>query len=120
MWSNGPVYNTEFGVMDLFLKEGAFTGANELKDPPADITVLHGDLLGIGLSTAGGDPGTSFEVHVYRPDGQLYGTQVKNYNRVHTMALWHFAWGIPAMTGQWQVDIVHNGIVLATKTFIRQ
>ena len=120
MWSNAPIYNTEFGVMDLFLKEGAFMGPNELKDPPPDIAVLNGDLLGIGLSTAGGDHSTSFEVRVYRPDGQLYGSQQKSYNRVHTMALWQFAWGIPSMTGQWQVDIVHNGTVLMSKTFIRQ
>ena len=114
-----PVYDTAFAVMDLYLKDGRFTSVNQIKDPPADLVTLSGNLLGVGINAAGGDSGTSFNIQITRPNGTNYVNHTHSYTRVYRHAYWYFAWGIPNISGEWQVEIVSNGTVMASKTFMR-
>ena len=119
LWINGPVYHTPFGLMDLFIKDGAFTNVNQLKDPPNDASVIRGGTLGIGLSTAGGDATTVFSVKVYQPNGVLYREYTFDYTRSYTHALWRLTYPLSNLSGEWRVDVVYENQVIRSKTFLR-
>ena len=105
--------------MDLYLKNGRFTSVNQIKDPPADLVTLSGSSLGIGINAAGGNSSTRFNVRITNPNGANYVNHTHSYTRVYRHAYWSYTWGIPNISGEWQVEIISNGTVMATKTFIR-
>ena len=119
MWEAAPVYNTPFGVMDMYLKEGGAYTLDQLKDPPPNIQTLSGSLLGIGLSVAGGNAQTSFDVRVIRPDGSIYTPYQFSYDRVYRHAYWTLQYGIPPITGEWHVEVVQDSNILRQLSFNR-
>ena len=119
MWSSPPVYDTPFGVMGLYLKDGSFSGVDNIKDPPPDLETLNGNLLGVAVNAGGGDASTSFNIVITRPDQSVYVDHTHSYTQVHRHAMWHFNWVIPSVEGVWTVSVKSGGVTLATQQFTR-
>ena len=119
LWRSPPVYDTPFGLMDAYLREGGAYSINQLKDPPPDLQRLSGSSLGIGLNVAGGDAQTRFNVRVLRPDGAVYSTYQFSYDRVYRHAYWTLQYVIPLITGEWSVEVTQGSELLRRLTFER-
>ncbi|MGE3166770.1 MAG: peptidoglycan DD-metalloendopeptidase family protein [Planctomycetota bacterium] len=115
MFINPPVYNTPIGLMDATLRSGAISSANQIKDPPPNVTVISpGSTLGIGLSMGGGGPGSSILLRLRDPSNAVFASTTINFTQVYRHSFWWWNPVLPAgaAQGEWEVEILVNGALV--------
>jgi hypothetical protein len=122
LWLDPPAYDPPLGFMDLLLKEGAITGVDELKDPPANMTTAAlGSTLGIGLSMGGGGPGDVIRVTLEDADHVVQREMSVTYDRVRRHSYWYFnRSSVTGAPGGWKVKVFVNASVVADYPFTLQ
>ncbi|MCA9561641.1 MAG: peptidoglycan DD-metalloendopeptidase family protein, partial [Myxococcales bacterium] len=115
MWDLAPVYDPPLTLMDANVQRGSIRDVNDVKDPPPDIDrAFIGDVIGVGLSTAGGDAGNTVGVRVLRPDGAEHFARSAALNgpQRHGFYFWNAV--IDGPGGRWTVEVRINGVVART------
>ncbi len=112
LWLQAPVYDPPLTLMDANVQRGSIRDVNDVKDPPPDIDrAFIGDVIGVGLSTAGGDAGNTVGVRVLRPDGAEHFARSAALGgpQRHGFYFWNVSIDGPA--GRWVVLVLTNGAV---------
>jgi len=110
MWDVPPVYITQLGLMDISLRRGQITQANDIKDPPPNVSLIRpGETLGLGLSIGGGVPGDKLTLTVQRPDGSTANTLVADFTGFGRHSFRWFNLGVEDTPGRWTVTARANG-----------
>eukprot|EP01059_Diplonema_ambulator_P018743 TRINITY_DN3130_c0_g1_i1.p1 TRINITY_DN3130_c0_g1~~TRINITY_DN3130_c0_g1_i1.p1 ORF type:complete len:591 (+),score=146.16 TRINITY_DN3130_c0_g1_i1:211-1773(+) len=118
MWSpNPPAYNPTSNIMDVMLKNGKFSGGDELRDPPADVKVMpKSAILGIGVVSVA-IKGDAINIQVHNPSG-LYYTINSNLGGDRKARLRNSWWvTLNNVVGQWRVEVRMNGVLRSVKYF---
>lgn len=112
MWDTPPLYITQLGLMDISLRRGQITQANDIKDPPPNVSLIPpGETLGLGLSIGGGVPGDKMTLTVQRPDGSVANTLVADFGGFARHSFRWFNLGVEDRPGRWTVTARANGRV---------
>ncbi len=115
LWQNPPVYDTPLSVMETVLTEGAVGGIPEIADPGPSITQLsYGEILGVGMSVAGGAVGDQIKVLLKRPDGTLHSQGTITFSQVHRHSFWIKNFTPQSILGNWTIEILTNGLLAAS------
>jgi murein DD-endopeptidase MepM/ murein hydrolase activator NlpD len=118
MWATPPAYHAPSDVMDVMLRKGAFSSAQQIKDPVANPTLYApGETMGIGLSMAGRG-GDLVDLSLTAPDGTVdaWNWTVSGSARYrHMFPYWSKAVG--SMPGTWTLRVRVNGSLRATRTY---
>ena len=117
-WADPHPYQNEFRLIAADLTAESPLTLDRVKDPPsvADQVYLgHPITLWVHLHHV--PVGTAAEWRLYGPGG----TQVNSFSRDHgtfySMSWW-WAWFTPlSPEGEWRIDYLHDGDVLATRSF---
>jgi len=119
LWLDPPAYDPPLTFMDLLLKDGAITGVEEVKDPPANMTAgALGSTLGIGLSMAGGGPGDVTRVTLQDADDVVQREVLLTYDRVRRHAYWYFnRSSVTGAPGLWKARVFVNATMVAEYPF---
>lgn len=115
MFFSPPVYNTPIGLMDVSLRSGAVSNANQIKDPPPNVTVISpGSTLGIGLSMGGGQSGDQILIRLRNPSNAVFASTTINFTQVYRHSFWWWNPSIPvgAPQGYWEVEILINNVLV--------
>ncbi|MCA8959450.1 MAG: peptidoglycan DD-metalloendopeptidase family protein [Planctomycetes bacterium] len=116
MWNQAPTYNTPLGFMDVALYRQPVTNVAMVLDPPANISVIEpGETLGVGLSMAGGQAGSTIELRLRQPNGVTYASTTFAFSSVarHSFWWWNPTIGSGAPLGNWDLEIRTNGVLAA-------
>jgi murein DD-endopeptidase MepM/ murein hydrolase activator NlpD len=115
MWNSPPVYDPPSNVMDVMLKKGSFSTANEIKDPAVNPSLYKpGDVLGIGLSASirGGD---AVQLALIDPHG---GSTQWSWTvpGVARYGHWYPSWTqtLGSVPGIWSLQVKINGSLKST------
>ena len=118
MWAAPPAYNATSDVMDVMLRKGTFTSAQQIKDPVANPTLFApGEGLGIGLSMSG-KGGDVVDVSLTAPNGNVeaWTWNVPGAARYrHLYPTWNRTVG--STPGTWTLRVRVNGSLRTTRTF---
>jgi murein DD-endopeptidase MepM/ murein hydrolase activator NlpD len=118
MWASPPAYHATSDVMDVMLRKGSFTSAQQIKDPvPNPTQYAPGEGLGIGLSMAG-HGGDVVDLSLTAPDGTVdaWTWTVSGSARYrHMYPSWNKVVG--STPGTWTLRVRVNGSLRATRTF---
>ncbi|WP_394844831.1 peptidoglycan DD-metalloendopeptidase family protein [Pendulispora brunnea] len=118
MWTAPPAYEGPSDIMDVMLKEGAFSSAQQIKDPaPNDTLYAPGATMGVGLSAAirGGD---KVQISMVAPDSNVSSWTwtaggVARY--AHWMPSW--TWKVGNTPGTWTMRVFVNNALKTSRTF---
>ncbi|MCY4627640.1 MAG: M23 family metallopeptidase [Acidobacteria bacterium] len=111
LWTDPPPYEPALTLMDFVVKDGAITGEDELKDPPANAArISPAGTLGIGLSLAGGSPGD--RIHV-RLEGAAQPELVAEIQDEPPHSYWFWNLPAPRHRGTRRITIHAGGRLLA-------
>lgn len=117
MWTDPVAYAPRSDVMDVMLKLGAFSGANEVKDPPPDLELIApGQILGVGLSLAAA-PDDDVKLR-FVPPGQPYFDfdSTRTLPRMqHEYPTWTASIG--NVPGVWWLYVYINGVYRTARPF---
>jgi murein DD-endopeptidase MepM/ murein hydrolase activator NlpD len=118
MWASPPAYHAPSDVMDVMLRKGAFSSAQQIKDPVPNPTLYApGETLGIGLSMAGRG-GDDVDLSLTAPDGTVdaWSWTVPGAARYrHMYPYWPKTVG--STPGTWTLRVRINGSLRATRTY---
>jgi murein DD-endopeptidase MepM/ murein hydrolase activator NlpD len=118
MWASPPAYNPASDVMDVMLRKGGFSSANQIKDPVANPALFQpGETLGIGLSMAGRG-GDDVDLTLIAPDGTTdsWSWAIGGAARYsHRYPYWNKTVG--TTPGTWTLRVFVNGSLRATRSF---
>lgn len=112
LWIHPPPYEPGLALMDFVVKDGAITGEDELKDPPANAAEISSvGILGIGLSLAGGASGDRVTV---RLEGAAHPELVAEIQDEPPHSYWFWNLPAPHHRGARRVTIHAGGHLLAS------
>ena len=115
LWTDPPPYEVPLKLMDFVVKDGAITGEDELKEPPANAErIAPRGALGVGLSTAGGAPGDRLEV---RLEGAATTPLTALLDEGPPHRYWFWNVSPPAHHGLRRLSILVNGAPAANHEF---
>lgn len=110
LFDREPPYNAPLGLMDAVLTLGPAPVLLTIKDPPPDVTSIPtGQLLGFGLSLAGGAPGDVATVQLRRADGSIFQTTTFSFTQFYQHSYWSGDALLPIQPGDWTLEIRTNG-----------
>ena len=110
LWYSTPPYDSPLGLMDTVLLVGAAPTRPTIKDPPANLASIQvGQMLGFGLSLAGGGPGDSASVVLRQPSGTVLHTETFILTQLYQHSYWSGSATIPNVPGPWSVEVRING-----------
>jgi murein DD-endopeptidase MepM/ murein hydrolase activator NlpD len=118
LWASPVAYTPSSAVMDVMLRQGAFTDKSQIINPVPNIRSIRvGSTLGIGLSatTRGGDV---FDLKLIRPDGSNIAwtwTNAGNARTQHGFLWWPQV--IDNVVGTWTFEVRVNGGAPTRRTF---
>jgi murein DD-endopeptidase MepM/ murein hydrolase activator NlpD len=114
-WVSPPAYTPPLTLSDVYVKDGAITGFDEMKDPPANITELPlGNELAVGMSMAGGVPGDVIGITFRTPGGALHLDGSRTLTEEYRHTYWWWQRVVNVEPGAWTVTISINGNVAST------
>ncbi|MBN1209735.1 MAG: peptidoglycan DD-metalloendopeptidase family protein [Myxococcaceae bacterium] len=118
MWASPPTYHATSDVMDVMLRKGTFSSADQIKDPvPNPSLYAPGDSLGIGLSMSGRG-GDVVDLSLTAPDGTVdaWTWNVSGSARYrHMFPSWNKVVG--STPGTWTLRVRVNGSLRTTRTY---
>jgi murein DD-endopeptidase MepM/ murein hydrolase activator NlpD len=118
MWTSPPAYHAPSDVMDVMLRKGTFSSAQQIKDPvPNPSLYKPGEWLGIGLSMSGRG-GDVVDLSLTAPDGTVdaWTWNVSGAARYrHMYPYWNKVVG--STPGAWTLRVRVNGSLRATRTY---
>lgn len=115
LWVAPPVYATPLGFMDGVLRRGGISNVDQIKDPlPNATSIAAGQVLGIGLSMAGGRAGDTTTVEIRRANGTLYETLTLVFGQVYRHTYWYWNRVIDNVPGTWTIKVRTKGKLVKT------
>ena len=115
MWYATPPYDAPLGLMDASIVVGPAPTLPAIKDPPPNISaIVPGQMLGFGLSLAGGGPGDAATVTLRQPNGTIFHTSTFAFTQLFQHSYWSDSRVMPNIPGMWSVEVRTNGTLIRT------
>ncbi len=119
LFASPPAYHAPLSLMEVIFKEGSFSGANELKDPPTSqiSRVLVNSAVSVGLNMANGMSGDTFHIKMIDPSGHVHWEISRTFAGTERHTYWIYNVNLSSEAGIWTWEVDVNGAEHYSRTF---
>ena len=117
-WADPHPYQDEFRLIAAELTAESPLSLDRVKDPPSVADQVYlGDPVTFWVHLHNVPVGTAAEWRLYSPDGSQINSFSRDHETFYSMSWW-WAWFTPlSPEGEWRIDYLHDGQVLASRSF---
>lgn len=119
LWKVPHDYAPELSVMDVMIRAGGHEGAATLKQPaPNPTRVSTGELVGFGVTAAGGSAGDTVGIKAVEPDGSVLFERRHQFVKARRHTYWYWNYRVPNEPLVLSVQATVNGYVATRRRLI--